>query len=98
MDRQGTQWCAVTDQSTGLSGYVMTRYIKLYGLPSSPTRRVYHPSGTYVNLRSSANMNLSNVLARVPSGSTVTVLTPGDEWCKVQYQGHTGYMLTYFLQ
>ena len=43
-------------------------------------------------------MNLSNVLARVPSGSTVTVLTPGDEWCKVQYQGHTGYMLTYFLQ
>lgn len=98
VDRQGTQWCAVTDQSTGLSGYVMTRYIKLYGLPSSPTRRVYHPSGTYVNLRSSANMNLSNVLARVPSGSTVTVLTPGDEWCKVQYQGHTGYMLTYFLQ
>lgn len=98
VDRQGTEWCAVTDQSTGLSGYVMTRYIKLYGLPSKPTRRVYHPSGTYVNLRSSANMNLSNVLARVPSGSTVTVLTPGDEWCKVQYQGHTGYMLTYFLQ
>ena len=98
VDRQGTEWCAVTDQSTGLSGYVMTRYIKLYGLPSKPTRRVYHPSGTYVNLRSSANMNLSNVLVRVPSGSTVTVLTPGDEWCKVQYQGHTGYMLTYFLQ
>ena len=98
VDQQGTEWCAVTDQTTGLSGYVMTRYIKLHGLPSTPTRRVYHPSGTYVNLRSSASMNQNNVLARVPSGRTVTVLAPGTEWCKVKYNGYTGYMLTYFLQ
>lgn len=98
VDEQGSEWCAVTDQTTGLSGYVMTRYIKLYGTGASSTKRVHHPSGSYVNLRSSANMNLNNVLVRVPSGQSVTVLSPGSEWCKVKYNGYTGYMLTYFLQ
>lgn len=98
VDAQGTEWCAVTDQSTGLSGYVMTRYITLKNLPQRPTKRVYHPSGTYVNLRSAANMSVNNVRTRVPSGQTVTVLIPGPDWCKVQYNGITGYMLSYFLQ
>lgn len=98
VDGQGTEWCAVTDQSTGLSGYVMTRYITLYNLPSTPKRTVYHPSGTYVNLRANADMTQSNVRTRVPSGSSVTVLIPGPDWCKVSYNGYTGYMLSYFLQ
>lgn len=98
VDSQGTEWCAVTNQQTGVSGYVMTRYIKLYNLPATPTRLVYHPNGTYVNLRSSANLNANNVLARVPSGQTVTILIPGPDCCKVQYGSYTGYMLTYFLQ
>lgn len=98
VDEQGSEWCAVTDQTTGLSGYVMTRYIKLYGTGASSTRRVHHPSGSYVNLRSSPNMNLNNVLVRVPSGQSVIVLSPGSEWSKVQYNGYNGYMLTYFLQ
>lgn len=97
VDAQGTEWCAVTDQNTGLSGYVMTRYITLKNLPQRPTKRVYHPSGTYVNLRSAANMDVGNVRVRVPSGSNVTVLIPGPDWCKVQYNGYTGYMLSYFL-
>lgn len=98
VDEQGTEWCAVTDQASGLSGYVMTQYIRLYNLPSKPTRRVYHPSGTYVNLRSAPNLTQNNVRVRVPSGSTVTILTPGPDWCKVQYNGYTGYMMNYFLQ
>ncbi len=98
VEDQGAEWCAVTDQSTGLSGYVMTQYITLYHLPSTPSKRVQHPSGSYVNLRSSANMNLNNVRVRVPSGSTVTVLIPGPDWCKVSYGGYTGYMMNYFLQ
>ncbi len=98
VNEQGTEWCSVTDPSTGLTGYVMTRYITLHNLPSVPTRTVVHPSGTYVNLRSSANMGQNNVLARVPRNSKVTVLIPGPDWCKVRYGNHTGYMLTYFLQ
>ena len=98
VDEHGTEWCAVTDQTTGLSGYVMTRYVRLYNLPSTPTRRVWHPAGTFVNLRSAPNMTQNNVRLRVTSGSTVTVLIPGPDWCKVKYNGTTGYMMTYFLQ
>jgi len=98
VDEQGTEWCAVTDQATGISGYVMTKYIRLYNLPSKPVRRVVHPGGTFVNLRSAPNMLQANVRTRVPSGSSVTILSPGPDWCKVQYNGYTGYMMTYFLQ
>ena len=98
VDEQGTEWCAVTDQATGFSGYVMTQYVQLHNLPSRPTRRVYHPSGTFVNLRSAPNMTQGNVRVRVPSGSSVTILSPGPDWCKVQYNGYTGYMMSYFLQ
>lgn len=99
VDGQGTEWCAVTDQTTGLSGYVMTQYIKLYNLPSTPSRRVSHPSGSYVNLRTAPNMSSStNIRTRVPSGSTVTVISPGPDWCKVRYGSYTGYMMSYFLQ
>lgn len=98
VDEQGAEWCAVTDQYTGLSGYVMTQFVDLYNLPSTPARRVYHPAGTYVNLRSAPNMMQNNVRVRVPSGGNVTVLIPGPDWCKVKYNGITGYMMTYFLQ
>ena len=97
VDEQGAEWCAVTDQLTGISGYVMTQFIKLNGLPNTPQRRVVHPAGSYVNLRSAPDMTQSNTRVRVPSGSTVTILIPGPDWCKVKYNGTTGYMMTYFL-
>lgn len=98
VDEQGTEWCRVTVQQTGLSGYVMTRYIRLYNLPSTPTRTVVHPSGSYVNLRAKPDMVYGQVLSRVPSGSRVTILIPGSDWCKVSYNGQTGYMLSCFLR
>ena len=97
VDDYGSDWCAVTDQTTGLSGYVMTRYIKLYNLPSASTREVVHPAGSFVNLRSAPDMSRNNVQVRVPDGARVTILTPGGTWCKVKYNGYTGYMLSYFL-
>ena len=86
------------NQTNGMTGYVMTAYIQLHNLPSTPWRTVSHPSGSYVNLRSSANMSINNVLSRMPSGASVQVLIPGSEWTKVSYGGTTGYMLTYFLK
>ena len=93
---QGSEWCQVYADGLGATGYVMTRYLKLYNLPSKPTKTIYHPQGSYVNLRASANMTAS-VLARIPSGRTATVLVPGTDWTKVQYNGTTGYVMTYFL-
>lgn len=98
VDEQGTEWSAVTVQETGLTGYVMTRYLRLYNLPASPTRTVSHPNGAYVNLRSAPDLTYGQVAARVPDRARVTVLSPGAEWCRVQYGSYTGYMLTYFLQ
>ena len=85
VNAQGSEWCQVTNQANGMTGYVMTAYIQLHNLPSTPWRTVSHPSGSYVNLRSSANMSINNVLSRMPSGASVQVLIPGSEWTKVSY-------------
>ena len=97
VNEQGTEWCAVTDQVTGLSGFVMTKYITLHNTTAA-SRLVYHPNGSYVNLRSSPDMGQNNVILRIPHGLWVSVVSPGPDWCKVEYNGHTGYMLSYFLQ
>ncbi len=94
---QGSEWCKVITKDNGLTGYVMTKYIRLPDRSSTTTSVVVHPDGTYVNLRKSQSLN-SSVLLRVPHGRQVTVLTPGVEWSKVSYNGTQGYMLSWFLK
>lgn len=96
--KQGLTWCRVSIPSAGTSGYMMTRYLTLYGLPAVPTLRVRHPNGSYVNLRTSPSQSAGRVTLRVPHNSIVTVLTPGGEWTQVKYDGKTGYMMSYFLR
>ncbi len=97
VDQQGQEWSAVTVEDSGMTGYVMTQYLKLYGLPNTPTLRVNHPLGQKVNLRTQPGLS-AGVLAQVANGKTVTVLVPGTEWTKVSYGGRTGYMVSYFLE
>jgi len=97
VDEHGSEWCAVTVKETGLSGYVMTKYITLYNTPTTTLRTVVHPSGTYVNLRQSQSLT-APILMRVPHGRQVTILSAGAEWSKVSYNGTQGYMLSYFLK
>ena len=96
--KQGLTWCRVTVPHDGATGFMMTRYLTLYGLPAVPTLRVHHPSGSYVNLRTRPSQATGIVTLRVPSGSLVTVLTPGGEWTQVKYDGKVGYMMSYFLK
>ncbi len=95
VEAQGTQWCQVHAESTGVSGFVMTQYLKLHNLPATPTMRVSHTQA--VNLRSDPNLS-AQILAQVPNGKNVTIVAPGEEWCKVKYNGYTGYMLKFFLK
>lgn len=93
---QGAEWCAVITKDTGITGYVMTKYITLS--QSNPaTAVVVHPAGSYVNLRNGQSWN-AGILMRVPHGRQVTVLSPGGEWTRVNYNGTQGYMLSTFLK
>ena len=92
---QGTEWCEVFADNIAATGYVMTKYLQLVNLPKTPTLKVLHPQGSYVNLRSEPSMT-SSVLKRIPSGAAATVVIPGPDWSKIQYKGTTGYVINYF--
>ena len=93
----GEVWTNVYGTATGNIGYFMTKYLKLSGVSSSPSKSVSNGS-SFVNLRSAPSKVNGQVYTRVPSGSTVTVLIPGDEWTKVRYGSTEGYMMTCFLK
>ena len=76
---------------------MMSDYLALQNLPAVPTMTVNHPKRSYVNLRSTPSLSGNVVLTHMPHGATVTVLTPGDTWVKVRYNGYTGYASKYFL-
>lgn len=92
---QGNTWCKV--KVNGTTGYMMTEYLKFYGLSATATAYVDHPNGTYVNMRNAPSKSTGAVILRVPHGAKVTVLTPGSTWSQIKYNGKTGYMMTSFL-
>lgn len=93
---QGNTWCKV--KVNGVTGYMMTEFLKFYGLSASATATVTHPDETFVYLRNGPSQSTGRVLLKVPHGARVTVLTPGSTWSQVKYNGTTGYMMTRFLK
>lgn len=93
---QGNTWCKV--EVNGTTGYMMTEFLKFYGLPATAKATVDHPDGTYVNMRNGPSQSTEKVIMRVPHGATVTVVTPGSTWSQIKYNGKTGYMMTRFLE
>lgn len=53
-------------------------------------------SGGTVNLRAAATKN-ARIMVRVPLGSTVSVVQPGETWAKITWNKFTGYMMAEFL-
>lgn len=92
---QGNTWCRV--KVNGITGYMMTEYLKFYGVNATAVAYVDHPKGTYVNMRNAPSKSSGAVIVRVPHGAKVTVLTPGSTWSQIKYNGKTGYMMTQFL-
>ncbi len=93
----GLTWCKVYGKASGLTGYIMTRFTTVYGLPGTPVKTVSNGK-SYVNLRASPNVVSGTILYKIPSGQKVTILIPGDEWSQVRYQGTDGYMMSCFLK
>ncbi len=94
---QGVTWTKVYGSATGNIGYFMTKYLSLRGLPATPTKTIQN-GNTYVNLRSAPSKQTGVVYQRLYSGTSVIVLTPGDEWTQVRCGNTTGYVMTCFLK
>ena len=93
---QGNTWCKVIVE--GKTGYMMTEFLRFYGLNGSSSATVTHPDRTFVYLRGGPSQSTGRILQKVPHGARITILTPGATWSQVKYNGQTGYMMTRFLK
>ena len=53
-------------------------------------------SGSTVNLRKTPSLK-GALIMRIPLGTIVNIISPGEEWCKITYGSKTGYMMAQFL-
>ncbi len=49
-----------------------------------------------VNMRTSGSLQ-SPILCKIPQNTPVELLNSGDRWCRVSYDGKTGYVQSYFV-
>ena len=86
----------------GKTGFMQTNRLSAspYIYPTTPigTATVRHPNGSFVYLRSTrSTASLDNVLAKVPSGTRVTVYEKDEWYSLIVYNGTYGYMVSHFL-
>ncbi|MBQ9197668.1 MAG: SH3 domain-containing protein [Clostridia bacterium] len=104
--KKGGGWYYVS--VAGLKGYMGSQYLSASagksssGNDSSPIKsyssKLFNPNGgSIVNFRSGPSLNKS-VIAAYPVGTSVTVLSKENNWCKVEINGQTGYVSAYFLK
>ena len=66
-------------------------------IPSTGSKAVVvAESGSTVNMRQGASLN-KKIVMRVPVGQTVEIVSPGEGWAKVRYDGKYGYIMAKFL-
>ena len=53
-------------------------------------------SGGTVNFRKTPSLK-GALITRIPLGTIVNIVSPGEEWCKISYGNKTGYMMAQFL-
>ena len=94
-------WYAVTAPD-GLTGYMLGDYLQVYGssgggtFPVASTAYVTSSNGLNVRLRSGPGKGYS-ILASYAPGTKCTILSAGNNWCRIQIGSYTGYMMTRYL-
>ena len=93
-------WYAVTAPD-GLTGYMLGDYLQVYGggggiVPAETTAYVTSANGLNVRLRSGPGKGYS-ILASYAPGTQCTILSAGNNWCRIQIGSYTGYMMTRYL-
>ena len=64
---------------------------------SGAQAKVTAPSGGTVNMRRTPTLK-GALITRIPLGTIVNIIQPGEEWCKISYGAKTGYMMAQFLE
>ena len=82
-------------------GFMMLKFLSTEK-PKDPdpigTAVVQHPWGSFVNLRSSRTTDdSSNIIAQLPTGTTVDVYSRDVWYTKVRWNGKTGWIVTKYL-
>ena len=90
-----SEWCQVS--YNGYTGYVMTKYLNINeDEERTPPHAWVNTSGGGLNLRETASAD-ARVLLSIPQGEKVELHILGTAWCKVTYNGTTGYVMTKYL-
>ncbi len=77
--------------SAGAKPYVPIPAADKYATVATQRNRILY-------LRSSpSSRSKANIIGMMPRGAHVTILEKGGTWCKVRYNGRTGYAMTAFL-
>ena len=97
-------WYAVTTQD-GLTGYMLGDYLQVGGSSGGSTGTgtfidstayITSANGLNVRMRSGPGKGYSVVASYAP-GTQCTIISPGNNWCRIQVGSYTGYMMTQFL-
>jgi len=85
----------------GKIGYMMAKFLKVTDekAEAAPyTAKLFNINGgSYVNFRKGPSLS-AGVIRKVPVGTEITVLEHGTDWCKVDVEGETGYISTWFMK
>lgn len=88
----GETWCKV--QVNGKTGYVMSKYLS--DTAASNTAIVRTNTGIGLNLRAAPSLE-GDIITSFKNGSTVTILSKGNSWYKVQLGDTVGYVASRYL-
>jgi uncharacterized protein YgiM (DUF1202 family) len=90
---KGASWCKTAYGCDTCN--VMTQFLTYASHSAQLSARVTTQSGS-LNLRESSSTS-SRVKVSIPQNDMVGVLGQGAEWCRVAYNGVTGYVMTRYL-
>lgn len=88
----GSEWHKV--EVNGQEGYMMAKFLN--SASGQTTATVRTNSGIGLNLREEPNTQ-GRIITSAPNKASVTVLQRGQDWCRVAYNGHEGFMSAKYL-
>lgn len=109
LNAKGTKYGFCRDALTGKNGWDFAAYLKGVDYNHSAEEKgdmimqeayVVLPSGasgSTVNMRKIDDKS-GSVIAKVPVGSKIEIESDLGQWCKIRYNGKTGYMMSNYLE